>query len=158
MANKKIFEIPKPVILMIVKMLWDRFEEASFSLKEVNKILSTFGLSIDTFLEHNFLLACIQSNLEHLKNSTLNKTNFVMPTLQKHTVTYIRTISRMIDEYYIHDDLEMFYLDRQQLLSRFVGGDYEDAQPIWEMDPNDEVVLDQDTVDEQLDNDDAETI
>ena len=151
MDSRKIYDLPIPVIIMIVKMMWDEVGNTNnFEKKVLNKILKNFGFFSDHFLEHNFIYACLQLNEENLINNRLNKDNFIKPQLEEHHVTFVKTESRTYNEYYNYGGVKMFMVNEYQVSSLITYEGYVDSLPWWNRDADDDEFLDSDTIDTKV--------
>ncbi len=108
-----------------------------------------YGFTSNSVVDLSFLYACFYGNFDLIKNKSLNKDNIMIPEKKKFSVKYMRLEERLVRAYYNYD-LELYTSD-EDFVDKIVDSDeWEDSEPYWRRDPDDEdwrdtTVLDTDT-------------
>ena len=99
-SSVEITKLPKKAIIIILKLVYNDYAGDFFDLPDLNASIERMGIYTMLNLDTTFVYESIKLNLDNIKSKSLTIDNLKLPELIQVNVTYEKTYSQVITDYY----------------------------------------------------------
>lgn len=126
-SSVEITKLPKKAIIIILKLVYNDYAGDFFDLPDLNASIERMGIYTMLNLDTTFVYESIKLNLDNIKSKSLTIDNLKLPELIQVNVTYEKTYSQVITDYY-ENEIDTYSKDKRILRNfyDFEGDDYID--------------------------------
>lgn len=126
-SSVEITKLPKKAIIIILKLVYNDYAGDFFDLPDLNASIERMGIYTMLNLDTTFVYESIKLNLDNIKSKSLTIDNLKLPELIQVNVTYEKTYSQVITDYY-ENEIDTYSKDKLILRNfyDFEGDDYID--------------------------------